>query len=295
LPDQISDEKRQTAVEYAAEAAAFAELMLARGVPDAGQYLWYHTVDLGGGVCTPGMHDYRQTVDAFGFPESMAGKSVLDVGSATGFFAFEFERRGGDVVSVELPSLDKLDRFPGQETSRLIRQMGHMIVPHSDDVLSGLKRELSAQELHHMILEGPFRLCAKMRGSKVERRYCTIYELSAKRLGRPSFDIVFLGDILVHTVNPFNALVAAAGMCRETLFVAQEMPGGPDDPAAMAYTGGTDPVNDDINWWLPNQQCFIQLLKKLGFANVRRVGTHEGILRPAGHRFERPIIRADRH
>ena len=39
---------------------------------------------------------------------------MLDVGSATGFFAFEFERRGAEVVSVELDSLYALDRFPGQ-------------------------------------------------------------------------------------------------------------------------------------------------------------------------------------
>src|SRR5262245_60846389 len=63
-------------------------------------YYWYHAVDLGGGLVTPGDYDYRGQVGAFGLPADLSGKRVLDVGSATGFFAFEFERRGAEVVSV---------------------------------------------------------------------------------------------------------------------------------------------------------------------------------------------------
>lgn len=269
--------------------------MREKGFADIDRYYWYHTVDLGPDLPpTPGMYDFRETLSVFGFPDDLRGKNVLDIGSATGYFAFEFERRGGDVVSVDLPSLDQLDRFPGQETSSLLRRIEHMIVPHSDDILAGLKHHYSAQQLHYYLLEGPFSLCARLLGSKIERRYSSVYDLSPGCLGRPSFDFVFLGDILLHTLNPFNALVAAAAMCRETLYIAQMMPGEPDDKAAMIWDGGTDPDNDDICWWLPNEQCFIQMLRKLGFSEVRKIGTHEGLLRPAGHPFSRRVIRADR-
>ena len=286
---------REIASQYAADLDLFNSRMRGKGFADIDRYYWYHTVELGSGLPpTPGMYDFRETLGAFGLPGDLGGKSVLDVGSATGFFAFEFERRGAEVVSVELPSLEQLDRFPGQETSSLLRQIEHMIVPHSDDILTGLKHRYSAQQLHYYLLEGPFRLCARLLGSKVERRYCSVYELSPARLGRASFDVVFLGDILVHTLNPFNALVAAAAMCRETLYIAQMMPGEPDDKPAMIWEGGTDPGRDDICWWLPNEQCFIQMLRKLGFRDVRKVGTHEGLLRPGGHPFVRRVIRADR-
>jgi tRNA (mo5U34)-methyltransferase len=284
---------RDIASQYAADLALFNDSMRAKGFADIDRYYWYHTVALPG-VVTPGMYDFRDSLGAFGFHDDLRGKTVLDVGSATGFFAFEFERRGADVVSVELPSLEQLDRFPGQETSSLLRRIEHMIVPHSDDILAGLKHRYSPQQLHHYLLEGPFRLCARLLKSRVERRYCSVYDLSPARLNRPSFDVVFLGDILVHTLNPFNALVAAAGMCRETLYIAQMMPGEPDDRAAMIYEGGVDPDNDDICWWLPNEQCFIQMLRKLGFSKVAKVGTHEGLLRPGGHPFVRRVIRADR-
>jgi 2-polyprenyl-3-methyl-5-hydroxy-6-metoxy-1,4-benzoquinol methylase len=280
--------------QYAAEVAAFNARLEQMGVADIGRYYWYHTIDLPGGIATPGMYDYRATLGAFQLPERMDGLTVLDVGSASGFWTFEFERRGAQVTSVDLPSLEMLDRFPGQETSALLKTIQHMIVPHSEDRLEGLVRDHSAAELHHYLLDAPFRLCARLLGSRVVRRYSTIYDLSPESLGRPSFDLVFLGDILVHTLRPFDALVAAAKLCRGTLIVAQEMPGTADDAPAMIYRGGEKLGEDDICWWLPNEACFKQLLKKLGFAEVEAVGDNDGLLRPAGHPFSRRILHARR-
>ncbi len=291
------------AEQYAAEVERFNARMRALGVRDIDGYYWYHTIDLPVGnsnaagapkIATPGMYDYRSTVGAFQFPEDMRGMSVLDMGSATGYFAFEFERRGADVISVELPTLEQLDRFPGQETGALLKKIERMVVPHSEDKLGGLIRNYSAQELHYYMLEAPFALCARLLGSRVERRYSTVYDLSPETLGRSGFDLVFLGDILLHTLRPFDALVAAAKMCRGTLVLAQRMPGEPDDPPAMLYEGGDQPSEDDICWWMPNEQCFRQLLLKLGFAEVRAIGNHEGLMRPANYPFSRRILRAKR-
>lgn len=288
--------------QYAADVAAFNARLREMGVADIDRYYWYHAIDLPnidlpglpGGITTPGMYDYRSTLGAFQLPERMDGLSVLDVGSATGFWAFEFERRGAQVTSVDLPSLELLDRFPGQETSKLLKTIQHMIAPHSAESLGGLVRDYSAAELHHYLLDAPFRLCARLLGSRVERRYSTVYDLSPERLGRASFDLVFLGDILVHTLRPFDALVAAARMCHGTLIVAQEMPGNPEDRPAMLYRGGEKIGEDDICWWLPNEACFRQLFKKLGFAQVAAVGNNDGMLRPAGHWFSRRIMHARR-
>ena len=121
--------------QYAAEVAAFNACMREMGVADIDRYYWYHAIDLPAGVTTPGMYDYRATLEPFHLPERMDGMSVLDVGSASGFWAFEFERRGAQVTSVDLPSLEMLDRFPGQETSALLKTIQKMIVPHSADRL----------------------------------------------------------------------------------------------------------------------------------------------------------------
>lgn len=282
----------ETANEFLEQTRVFTEKSQQLGLPDTSRYYWYHTVDLGDGLITPGLYDYRQTMSAFQFPENMAGMSVLDVGSATGYFAFEFERRGAKVVSVELPSLRDLDRFPGQDISNSLRKIERMIFPDDSKRLRSLRREDSERELYQCLLEGPFQFCKQRLNSHVERCYSTIYDLSSEKLGKDSFDLVFAGDILVHTLYPLKALAALAPLCRGTFVFAQMLPDGPQEPPAMMYVGGDDPGEDHISWWLPNESCLIQMLKKLGFSTVERMGTHQGVLRPAGHPFERVILHA---
>ena len=71
--------------------------MLAR----ARQYFWFHSVDLGNGVVTPGsksldvLHAEAETV--FG-PLDLRGKSVLDIGAWNGYFSFEAKRRQAERV-----------------------------------------------------------------------------------------------------------------------------------------------------------------------------------------------------
>src|SRR4051794_15786079 len=96
-------------LEYDVLSRRFVETTRARGCECVARYYWYHTLDLGEGLVTPGDYDFRDTVRLFPFPPDMKGMTVLDVGSATGFFAFEFERRGAAVTSVDLPSIADWD------------------------------------------------------------------------------------------------------------------------------------------------------------------------------------------
>jgi tRNA (mo5U34)-methyltransferase len=56
--------------------------------------LWFHRIDLGDGIVTPGVDDSSTKLQWIGLPEDLTGQSVLDIGSYDGFFAFEAERRG---------------------------------------------------------------------------------------------------------------------------------------------------------------------------------------------------------
>src|ERR1035437_2369557 len=114
---------------YVAEQRALEERSRQLGYAEAAEFFWYHTIDLGDGLVTPGLYDFRETLDCFGFPSDMKGMTALDVGSATGFFSFEFEKRGARVISVDLPSLEELDRFPGQTTEQLIAQLERTSLP----------------------------------------------------------------------------------------------------------------------------------------------------------------------
>ncbi|MBI3894516.1 MAG: hypothetical protein HY313_01155 [Acidobacteria bacterium] len=280
--------------EFYALARQFRQRTQELGLGDLRRYCWYHTVDLGDGLITPGVYDYRDCWEAYHFPANLHGMTVLDVGSATGFFAFEFEKRGARVVSVELPSLNQLDRFPGQTTEQVVSKILRMNPPPAPESFPGQTGNYTAEELYFYLLEGPFRFCHTWLNSKIERHYSTIYDLSAKNLGTEGFDLVFLGDILLHTLYPLQALAAVAPLCKGTLVLCQEMPETPGIGPAMLYVGGENPQEDDISWWWPNKLCFIQMLKKLGFRHVEEVGRGQGVLRPSGHPFDHPILHAQR-
>jgi tRNA (mo5U34)-methyltransferase len=59
---------------------------------------WWHRIDLGHGVVTPGVDDTPEKLKTLGFPEDLTGMTVLDIGAWDGFFSFEAERRGADRV-----------------------------------------------------------------------------------------------------------------------------------------------------------------------------------------------------
>jgi tRNA (mo5U34)-methyltransferase len=63
-----------------------------------GEIRWYHTIDLGHGVVTPGVDPSASRLSKLRFPADMTGKTALDIGAWDGFFSFEFERRGATRV-----------------------------------------------------------------------------------------------------------------------------------------------------------------------------------------------------
>jgi hypothetical protein len=70
---------------------------------------WYHVLDLNG-TRTPGIFDMSKYLDFYHMPESLVGKSGLDIGIASGFFAFEMEARGANpVVARDLTCWDDHD------------------------------------------------------------------------------------------------------------------------------------------------------------------------------------------
>jgi tRNA (mo5U34)-methyltransferase len=59
---------------------------------------WFHTIDVGQGVVTPGESGNQRTLRRLGLPQRLDGLNVLDVGASDGFYSFEAERRGAQRV-----------------------------------------------------------------------------------------------------------------------------------------------------------------------------------------------------
>src|SRR5580658_7027398 len=69
----------------------------------------YHSIELPDGSVLPGLQPIehlRWRLDLFGLPQDLRGRRVLDVGAWDGWFSFECERRGAEVVAVDCIALD---------------------------------------------------------------------------------------------------------------------------------------------------------------------------------------------
>lgn len=59
---------------------------------------WYHSMDLGHGITTPGKYAPAEWLPRLNLPNDLRGRTVLDIGAWDGFFSFEAERRGAGRV-----------------------------------------------------------------------------------------------------------------------------------------------------------------------------------------------------
>lgn len=63
---------------------------------------WFHRINVGDEIGTPGMQDCSITLGRIGLPADLADKEVIDIGANDGYFSFECERRGGNVTSLDM-------------------------------------------------------------------------------------------------------------------------------------------------------------------------------------------------
>lgn len=145
------------------------------------QLPWYHSIDLGDGLVTPGEYDHRPVVAHVPLPERLDGLRCLDVGTHDGFWAFEMERRGAaEVVAIDVEHPEDID-WPEPRV-------------HITD-------ELRA---HVADRKAAFEVAADALGSSVKRQWCSLYDLTTDAVG--TFDLAFLGTLLHHLRDPIGAL-----------------------------------------------------------------------------------------
>ena len=215
---------------------AIASLSRKEAVAMARERQWYHQLDFGEFV-TPGDFDIAPVLDGYGFPDDLSGMTVLDVGRSSGFFAFEFERRGATVYATDLPPGRGKDFVPGFEP------------PRSGQAGAGgdpLKK--------HVV---PFFLASRILGSRVRALHLHILDLSAEKYG--TFDLVFAGSILNHVRDIAGAArglhAVTGGLCIMATPVSKISPG----VAALEFIGRS------TTWWVPNAEGMLAIATSAGF------------------------------
>ena len=62
---------------------------------------WYHQIEIRPGLVTPGINHTAQVLPLLALPPDCSGLRVLDIGARDGYFSFEAERRGAEVLAVD--------------------------------------------------------------------------------------------------------------------------------------------------------------------------------------------------
>jgi tRNA (mo5U34)-methyltransferase len=202
---------------------------------------WYHTLELAPGHTTTGWFDLRPFVPRYGLPERMDGMRALDVGTWDGFWAFEMERRGAEVVALDVDDERVLDYPPRRRPAEF-----------SDEPRG----------------EG-FRLAKSILGSNVERVNCSIYDARPEDLG--TFDVIFCGTVLLHLRDQFLAIERIANLCSGTFITAEEY-----DPLCSLLPFPTSRYladrDKDVIFWLPAIKTWKRMLMSAGFERVEQKG-----------------------
>jgi len=200
---------------------------------------WYHSIEIGPGQLTDGMYDLRPFVDRYGLPERLDGMRVLDVGTFDGFWAFELERRGAEVVALDLEDRSQLDYPPRRRPASFPK-------PYRGD---------------------GFRLAHEALGSKVERVICNVYDARPEDLG--TFDLVFAGSIVMHVRDQLLALERIAGLVKPGgLYVGAEEYDRWSGFVPFEVSRYYADRESSVVFWLPSVKTWKRLLWTAGFDDV---------------------------
>jgi len=193
------------------------------------RYFWFHSIDLGNGVVTPGPKSLpvlRAEADAIFGPLALRGKSVLDIGAWNGYFSFEAKRR---------------------QAERVLATDHHCWSP-----------EINGR--------ATFDLARVALGLEIEGLDIDVPDLVPDRVGQ--FDVVLFLGVFYHLVDPIRALHNLAALTKEVAVVETHLDLRGLERPAMVFYPGTELNNDPTNWWGPNRQCMEALLRLVGFERV---------------------------
>lgn len=200
---------------------------------------YHHTLRYPDGAVFEGKLDHEQDVPLLQFPE-LKGKTVLDIATNDGFWAFWAEMNGAeDVVAIDVGSYGKYDWGPGGPP----------------DGIDNLKQQdkWKVFDFHHSNL-----------GSAIEKHELSIFDM--EQLG-DTFDIIINYGLLYHLRHPQLSLDICRVMCSGMMVLETQILPHTEAPIFLEcgpYTGIL--TMTDNNW--PTAPCVASWLLKAGFKDV---------------------------
>jgi SAM-dependent methyltransferase len=208
---------------------------------------FYHSMDIPGVGEIVGLWDLRRTVDDYLGDIDFAGKRVLEIGPASGFLTIEMERRGAEIVAVDIPDEVGWDFVPFPEP---------FLAPLREKQIAGMPRLKNSFWFNHAANK-----------SKARVIYADIYNLP--ELGY--FDVAVLASVLLHCQNPAGIIAECAKRAQSIVITELYHPELTGPVCELVPS----PENDTWHtWWRFTPEFFTRYLGVLGFED-QQVSMHQ--------------------
>ena len=204
---------------------------------------WYHQIEIRPGIVTPGINKTAATLSRLGLPDRCDGLRALDIGVRDGFFSFELERRGAEVVAIDYME-------PGETGFPVARE------------LLGSKVEYTVDNVYNV----------------TPARYGTFDIVLFLGVMYHLRDPLLVLDRLWDVCNEAAVLAVETQILDSSLLqrdgsftTLKQMDGRLDDLCLMQFHPGDSLHGDHTNYWSPNSACVRGLMGAAGFDVTRSI------------------------
>lgn len=209
--------------------------------------IFYHAIDLPDGESLEGAWDIRGQFESYIGHYPINGKSILDVGTASGFLSFEAEKAGAVVTS--------LDARTGREFTQ---------IPAMGSIFHENRAQFIDSTDHHLwMLRNSYWYAWHKLQIKAEVVYARLSDLP---LWDRQFDVVIAGAITEHLSDPLTAIGNMARLARDAVIIAFDPVVDSDDLTLTAGPNWLDPRPEHLfTWFMVSRGLYKQFFDNLGF------------------------------
>jgi len=216
-------------------------------LPEKSDCIFYHTMEFPGEPVIKGGWDIRGRFANYIGDYDIAGKTLLDVGTASGFLSFEAEKAGATVTSLDARSGADFTQVPHTLSGYLNDRPA--FVAETDEILRKLKNSY---------WYGWHRL-----NSRAEVVYAPLEQAA---LWERRFDVVLAGAITEHLSDPVTAIGNLSVLAKEAVIIAFDPVVDSDE---MTMTAGPNwkalKPRADHTWYFLSRGLYRQVFENLGF------------------------------
>ena len=203
---------------------------------------WYHSFEIAPGVMTPGItaFDAASFLDGFGVSRQLNGLRALDIGTWDGPMAFELERRGAEVVAVDILN-------PAETAFNTAKEILGSHVRHIQASVYDLTTVLKGEKFDVICFLGVYyHLKYPLLAFEQIRQVMTLRGL-----------VLLEGACLLNYAETLNGQAAPQPMLDAVRTLAKS-----DVPLSLCYAGRFTGAS---NWFIPNLACIRAWLQAAGF------------------------------